>query len=445
VEKTNIMPRIAGLLAASLTVLSLTACDMFSGPGKKPITGERIAVLPQGRGVEADERIASLPVTLPPQTENLDWPQPGGYSGEYIPHPAASGFTVAWRASIGSGNSRDGRISSSPIVAAGRVYAVDAGARLSAIDASTGRGIWTFDLAPDEDRSGGGSGGGAAFDQGKVYVATGYAQIVALEADKGKELWRTSLTAPFRSGPTTGHNRVYAISSDNQVHSLDAATGRKMWSHSGISENAGLYGGSSPVLSGNILIAALSSGEIFALRGDNGRVLWSDSLAGIQRADAVSALADVRGFPIVDRNQVIAASHAGRLVDIDLRSGARIWEQNFGSFNTPWVAGDFLFMITIDAELICISRRDGRVRWVRQLRKWDDEDAKKGIVTWVRPILAGERLFVANSLGDGLVVAPDTGDVLSKMSLPGPVSVSPVVANHTVFVLTDDATLLALR
>src|ERR1041385_3471136 len=100
------MTRAAGLLAASLTVLSLTACDTiggwFSGPGKKPIAGERVAVLPQGKGVEADERLSSLAVKLPPQTENPDWPQPGGYSGEYISHPAASGFKVAWRSSIGT-------------------------------------------------------------------------------------------------------------------------------------------------------------------------------------------------------------------------------------------------------------------------------------------------------------------------------------------------------
>jgi outer membrane protein assembly factor BamB len=439
----------AGLLAAALTVLSLSACDTiggwFSGPGKKPITGDRVAVLPQAKGVEPDERLAAVAVKLPPTTQNPDWPQPGGYSGEYIAHPAATGFKVAWRSSVGTGDSREGRISSSPIVAQGRVYTIDAGSRLTALDASNGREVWNFDVAPDDDRSGGGSGGGVAFDQGRLYVTTGYAQVIALDADKGTELWRTALTAPFRSGPTTGHGRVYAISTDNQIHSLDATTGRKMWSHSGISENAGLYGGSSPVLAGTTLIAALSSGEIFALRSDNGRVLWSDSLAGIQKSDAVSALADVRGFPIVDRNQVIAASHAGRLVDIDLRSGARIWEQNFGSFNSPWLAGDFLFMITNDAELICVARRDGRVRWVHQLRKWEDEETKKGVVTWVRPILAGDQLFVANSMGEAEIVAPDTGESVSKMELPGPVSVSPVVAGGTVFVLTDDATLLALR
>lgn len=430
------------------SALALTGCgvdEWFGGPKKRPLTGERISVMQNDRGIEADPRLASLAVKLPPQLANADWPQPGGYTGEYIPHPAADGFTIAWRAGIGDGNSRAGRIAAPPVVAQGRVYVMDAGSILSAVEADTGRRIWTFDVRPDGERSGGGSGGGAAFEQGRLYVATGYAQIIALEAETAKELWRTTLTSPFRSNPTTGGGRVFAVSTDNQVHALDIATGRKLWSHAGITESAGLYGGSSPIVAGTTVVAALSSGEVFALRADNGRVLWSDSLAGLARTDAVSSLADVRGFPVVDRGRVTVASHAGRLAEIDLRSGARVWDQGFGSFNSPWAAGDFLFLVSVDSELLCVTRRDGRVRWAQPLRRYSDEKRKRGRVVWSGPILAGGRLFLASSEGEGLVVSPEDGEILSRLSLPGPVSVLPVVANRTIFVVTDEGNLVALR
>ncbi len=442
----------AGPLLRSIALLAATAAlaacgdnGWFGGVSKKPLPGERIAIMASDNTIEADPRLSSLAVKLPPQTANADWPQPGGYTGEYIPHPAADGFAVAWRTSIGDGNSRAGRVSGSPAVAQGRVFVLDASANLTALDAATGRSLWRFDTRPDNERSGGGSGGGAAVEGDKVYVTTGYAQIVALEAESGKEVWRTTLTAPFRSNPTTGNGRVYAVSTDNQIHALDQATGRKLWAHAGITESAGLYGGASPILAGSMLVAGLSSGEIFALRADNGRVLWSDSLASQARTDAVSALADLRGYPVVDRGQVIVASHAGRLADIDLRSGARIWEQGYGSFNTPWVAGEFLFLITTEGDLLCVARRDGRVRWVQPLRKWREEKEKKGRIVWTGPILAGGRLFLANDLGEALIVTPEDGEVAATMKLPGPVSVLPVVANRTVFVLTDNGDLLALR
>jgi len=428
--------------------LALAGCgigEWFSGPPKKPIPGERIAVMQNDRGIEADERLASLAVKLPPQFVNTEWPQPGGYTGEFIPHPAADGFAAVWRVSLGAGNSREGRVSAPPVVGQGRIYAMDAGATLNAIEPETGRSLWRFDVRPDGERSGGGSGGGAAYENGRVYVATGYGQVIALEAETGKEVWRTTLTAPFRANPTTGGGRVFAVSTDNQVHALDAASGRKLWSYTGITESAGLYGGASPILAGNILVAGLSSGEVFALRADNGRVLWSDSLAAVARTDAVSALADLRGFPVVDRGRVTVASHAGRLADIDLRSGARIWEQGFGSFNTPWVAGDFMFLVTIDGELLCVTRRDGRVRWVQSLRRWRDEKAKKGRVVWTGPILVGGRLLLANDDGEGLIVSPEDGEIVSRFKLPGPVSVLPIVANRTIYLVTDSGDLVALR
>lgn len=433
------------LLAATAALGACGDNGWFGGVSKKPLAGERIAIMQADNAIEADPRLSSLAVKLPPQVANADWPQPGGYTGEYIPHPAADGFAVAWRTSIGDGNSRSGRISAPPVMAQGRVFVLDASANLTVLDAASGRTLWRFDTRPGDERGGGGSGGGAAVEGDKVYIATGYAQIIALEAESGKEIWRTPLSAPFRSNPTTGNGRVYAVSTDNQIHALDAATGRKLWQHAGITESAGLYGGSSPILAGSMLVAGLSSGEVFALRADNGRVLWSDSLASQARTDAVSALADLRGFPVVDRGQVIVASHAGRLADIDLRSGARIWEQSYGSFNPPWVAGEFLFLVTTENDLLCVARRDGRVRWVQPLRKWKDEKDKKGRVVWTGPILAGGRLFMANDQGDGLVVSPEDGEVAARMSLPGPISVLPVVANRTVFVVTDNGDLLALR
>lgn len=437
------------LVVLVVALAALAACgegSWFGAAKKDPIPGERIPVLPQDEGVTADARVASLSVELPPETDNRDWPQPGGYAGEYIANPAAKGFDVAWRTSIGAGNSRDGRISAPPIVAAGRVYAIDADEELSAVDAQSGKLLWKVDLTPEHDRSGGGSGGGAAYFEGRLYVATGYAEVMCLDPEKeGKILWRTTLTGPFRSGPAVDAGRVFAVSSDNQIHALDAATGRKLWTHSGLAESAGIYGGAAPVISGSVLVAGLSSGELFALRADNGRVMWSDSLAGIQKSDAVSALPDVRGFPVVDHGQVIAAGHASRLVDIDLRSGARIWEQDLGSFNSPWVAGDFLYMITDDDQMLCVSRRDGRVRWVRQLHHYDDEKKKTGVITWSGPILAGGRLFAANTQSEAIVASPETGEIQSNIKLPGSVSVLPVVASGTVYVLTDDGDLLALR
>jgi hypothetical protein len=292
--------RAASHAALLVAAFALGGCDLFDryfgSPPKKPLPGERVAVLRNETKIAPDQRIADLPVVLPDAVPNVAWPQPGGTPAHSMQHLQVAGIGVAWRVGIGSGSSRDGRLTSGPVVADGRVYTLDAGTSLRAIDAVRGSTVWRVDVEAPGSRSSAG-GGGVAVAGGNLYVATGQAQVLALDAATGKEAWRTTLTAPLRSGPTVAGNRLFVISVDNQVHALDVQTGRKLWSHSGITENAGLFGASSPAVEGNAVVASFSSGEIFALRAESGRVSWGDSLSGALRADSLSALSDVRGLP----------------------------------------------------------------------------------------------------------------------------------------------------
>ena len=120
-------------------------------------------------------------------------------------------------------------------------------------------------------------------------------------------------------------------------------------------------GGASPAVEGEIVVAAYSSGELFALRVENGRAVWSDNLAAGRSVNAVAGLADIRGRPVIDRGRVFAVSHSGRMAAIDLRSGDRVWEQQIASSHGPWVVGDYVFVLANDnqARLPDAQRRQG--------------------------------------------------------------------------------------
>lgn len=436
---------VAWILAATVM---LAGCDLFDryfgAPPKPPLPGERQAILGADSKLEPDPRVADDVVELPQPVSNANWPQPGGTPSHAMPPLSVSGIGVAWRASIGSGASRDGRVTGSPVVADGRVYTLDAGAQLTAVDAASGSRIWSVNIEAQNSRSSGG-GGGVAIVGGTLFVATGQAQVIAIDAATGKEQWRTTLTAPFRAGPAVANNRVLAISADNQVHALEVTTGRKLWSTAGITESAGLYGTSSPAIEGTIAVATFSSGEIFAMRADNGRTVWNDSLSGVLRTDAISALADVRGLPVIERGVVYAISHGGRMAAIDLRTGARIWEAAIGSLYSPWVAGDFLFVTTVEGEVVALRKRDGRIRWVSVLDRFTDPQRKRGRIVWTGPTLVGNRLVVFGSHGQAAAIAPATGEVLDRLRLPGGVTLPPAVANQAMYVVTDEGDLVALR
>ena len=306
------------------TLLTLGACDWLQGSVKPPLPGERTAVLTVDRKLEPDERLRDTEVKLPEAADIQQWPLPQGQPGRTISNVLVDGFKYAWRASIGAGNSRSGRVTGSPVVADGRLFAVDAGSRLTAIDIARGSQVWSFDGEPEEDRSGGGSGGGAAVDGDKVYFATGYGQLVALEAKSGKELWRFQMGAPARSGPAVANGRIFVSTIDNQTHAVDASTGKRIWQHTGISESAGFVGAASPVIDGTTLLVGYSSGELFALRAESGRVLWSDTLSGVIRTGQVSGMADIRGRPAVDRGMAFVSTQSPETVAAGFALGRRL-------------------------------------------------------------------------------------------------------------------------
>ena len=432
-------------VTALLLVPSLIAgCGWFDSK-KQPLSGERISVLSLDRQLEPDPDLAKIPITLPAPVVNPDWPEPGGYPNHAMQHLSLpDSLTQVWRASTGEGASRYSRVLSHPIVEKGRVYAMYGAVQVSAYDAATGDRLWQVDLKPEDER-GTSFGGGVAFWNDRLYASTGYAQVLALDPADGKVIWRSSVGAPVRSAPTVSDGRVFVVTVENELAVLAADDGRRLWVHNGIPETASLLGSASPAVEGEVVVVAYSSGEIYALTVETGRPLWSDSLASTRSVDAVSALADIRGWPVIDRGRVFAASHSGRMAAIDLRTGERAWEQELGSTHSIWVAGDYVYLLSTDNELICLTRNEGKVRWVRLLPSYQDEKNRKDPMTWAGPVLGGDRLIVLSSDGGAISISPYTGDPLGREDMSAGGYFAPVIADNALYVLTDDAKLSVYR
>lgn len=420
-----------------------TVGGWFGEAEEPPLPGERLSILALEQRPEADPRIADLQVRLPRPQRNEEWPQTGGYPNHAMHHLEVPGaLDRLWKVDIGAGGDDERWLLSTPVIAEGRVFAIDAEGEVGAYDAASGKLIWRAStLNEDEDAF----GGGIAYGGGRIYVGTGAGEALALDASDGSEIWRVRVGAPVRAAPTLSDGRLFVLTYDNQLYALDASDGRQLWSHSGIAETVQLLGAASPAVSGGKVIVAYSSGEVFALRTDNGRVAWSDALAFGRRTGSLEALGDINGSPVVDRDRVYAVSHAGRLVAIALNTGVRLWDQALSGVQTPWIAGDFLFVVTTGGDLLCLSRRDGRIRWVSALPRFEDPDDETDPIFWSGPILVSDRLIVVGSNGAALSVSPYTGEVLGSLVMPGAVDLPPVAANGTVYVLTNDAQLVALR
>jgi outer membrane protein assembly factor BamB len=433
--------------AVVVATMLLGGCDTWFGESEKPpLPGERISVLEHQRGLAADPQAHAQAVVLPPPVVNSAWPQAGGDPSHAMHNLQAGAIgRPAWQVDIGAGVADDRPVLASPVVAGDRVFTIDTEHVVSAFDAGTGKRIWRVDLAENEDDDDA-APGGIAYAEGRIFVATGFGRVVALDAGDGKRVWRRGIGLPIHVAPTVSDGRVYVVTVENQLRALRASDGSDAWpQHQALAEIARLVGGGSPAVDGGVVVAPFSSGELAALRTDNGRPLWVESLAPARRTDELSSLAQIRARPIIDQGRVYAISVGGILAAFDLRTGQRFWDRDIGGLQSPWIAGRQIYLITNDGQLICVAADTGFIHWVRPLPAFVDEEEHKGPILWSGPVLTGDRLLLVGTNGKLLAVSPGDGTIIETRDLADRFSVAPIIAGGTVYLLDDDGELSAYR
>ena len=192
-------------------------------------------------------------------------------------------------------------------------------------------------------------------------------------------------------------------------------TGEVLWQHAGLFEQAGLLGGASPAVLGLDRDRRLRLGRGGgAVIGQRPAALERDRCCGRGARWRSAAIADIIGDPVIADDRVFVAGASGEMAAFDLQRGDREWTADVTSTQTPWVAGNFLFILTERSELVCMLHQGGRIRWVSPLPTLVDP-AETGIrARSAGPVRcwSASRLLLASSEGDIISVSPLTGEIL---------------------------------
>ncbi|MBI3209991.1 MAG: PQQ-binding-like beta-propeller repeat protein [Candidatus Solibacter usitatus] len=198
--------------------------------------------------------------------------------------------------------------------------------------------------------------------QGKLIVffrEGGKEKVEAWEPDTGKRIWSYSYATNYRddfgfdegprSAPLVDAGRIYTCGAEGQLHAVNLADGKKVWSEDLMSKfrvRKGFFGAvCAPIVDGNAVMvnAGGANAGIVAFDKNNGKVLWT---ATSDEASYSSPLiATLGGW-----KRALFFTRAG-LVDLDPASGkvrhTFAWRsRSMASVNaaTPVVSGDLLFL-----------------------------------------------------------------------------------------------------
>jgi outer membrane protein assembly factor BamB len=459
-------PRQTRLLAALMVAaLGASACSTvdrlnpFKGSTTKEIAtdGDRISIISSDQKLEPAEALKGVDFALPPAEAVAAWPLPGGSPEQAMGNAsAAPEFAIAWRKGIGQGSKNGELITAPPVAADGKVFTMDAQAGVTAHDARTGQQLWRINMRPsDNKRDREGFGGGLAFADGKLYVTSGFRLVAQLDANTGRVGWRVRTEQPIHGAPNVFGGRVMTVALDNTLLTFDAGTGAPGWTYQALSESARILAASSPAVSGDTVVAAFGSGELIALRAANGNDLWNNALSRASRTSALSEIRDIPGRPVIYGGDVFAVSHSGVFAATDLRTGAARWSLPVVGITSPLPEGDVVYVVGTDGKLICASRESGQIYWVHDMNPGWVAKKKGGLwgigaqeaakPLWTSPILVNSRLVMSSSEGQLVALNAKTGELEKKLSLGAPSLMSPIAMGNMVYLVTDNAQLVALR
>lgn len=436
--------------ARRICLLGAIALLAACGNRELILEGERLdlrAPLDPEETVVEEVAEISTDITLPAQVNHTEWTHRNGTASHRIQHPALSRTLASvWSTNIGSGDSRKHRITADPVVSAGRVFALDSQATVSATS-TAGEQLWSRDLTPPTDRSSDASGGGLAVDGDTVYVTTGFGELSALDVATGAEKWVQELDGATTGAPTVSDGLVYVISRDSQGWAINADTGRIEWSVTGTPSPSNMVGGAGPVVGDKLAVFAFGSGELVGAFRRGGVQVWTSSVSGARQGRAYTTVSDITGDPVIDGDVIYAANQSGRIVALNAGSGERIWTAKEGAYSPVWPTDNSVFLVSDEGKLVRLEAATGAEVWSVDLPYFQRERPRrlKAVFAHYGPVLAGGRLIVASS--DGLIRSfdPVSGALISTVDIPGGATTNPVVVNGTLYVVSGRGTLHAFR
>lgn len=429
------------LIMVGMSLLSLTSCSK----SKVVIDGERESVIFFSQKLKPTPELADKAPVLAASRVNTEWTQQYGESDAALTPLAYEGHgKILWTKSVGDGSSSNHRLLSRPIFAGDRFFVFDAIGTVHAYDIKTQKRLWKTTTTPKGSSSSQALGGGICFGDNTLFAATGFGEVIALNPEDGTIRWTATANSPMRIAPVYTKGKLYTVSIENQLDVRQASDGSLLWSHSGMSEAAGVLGGAGPAISGELVIVPYGSGEVYALNTQTGQVHWQENIATSLTSSSLGMIAHIHAQPIVDEKTVFVISHSGIMSALDFNTGQKQWSLEVGGIQTPAASKGNFFVITDNYQLANLTTREGKVRWAADLPMYKNEKNKAEKIFWSGPLLGDGYLYCVGSHNILLQIDVKNGSITKEIKLPYSAKLPPQVVNKVLYVLCDNGTLVAL-
>ncbi|MCZ6830805.1 MAG: outer membrane protein assembly factor BamB [Gammaproteobacteria bacterium] len=281
-----------------------------------------------------------------------------------------------WSTSVGSGQGK-GYNYLAPVIEGQVMYVASNDGLVVALDKNTGKTIWKEDL----DRP---ISGGVGVGSGTLVVGTSDGEVLLLSASDGSVQWTASVHGEVLSAPQTNGQIVLVQSYDGRLQGLSASDGSELWVYGSNVPILTLRGTCTPIIEGRLAIAAFANGKVMALDVKTGAIRWEARAVIAQGRSEIDRIVDIDGHMLLVGNILYAVGYQGRLVALDVSTGRKMWQQDASSYVGLDQGFGNIYVADANGSVVAFHRSGQGVRWEQpalEYRRLSSPKTVKGYVT----------------------------------------------------------------
>lgn len=294
-----------------------------------------------------------------------------------------------------------------------------------AFDKISGQEKWRLDMTNGAEPS-------AAIVNDRLFLGASDGQFYSINAQTGKVIWTFPTRIETLSEPLLAEGVLYVLTGNNSLYALDAATGKQLWLYSRQDPSSlSIRGGSKPALRNGTLYVGFSDGSLVALLASTGALKWEKQLSRNKK------FRDLDTDPLIEGDYLYVLGYDDQAYCLRAATGEQVWKSEFGGYGAIFLSGDRIYFASSNGQFVSLNKETGAKVWGFPL--------KEGIATSAS-LYKGLIVF-GESQGSLQILDATTGRQISSFN-PGRGILSPPMVDesqNTVYFVSNEANLYSLK
>ena len=273
--------------------------------------------------------------------------------------------------------------------------------------------------------------------QNNIYVADNIGFIYSIGLNNGKLVWIKNHGIPIKSNIKIYKNKIFLINQDNRILCFNTKNGSKIWDIRSVPSFIKLQNFLSSAISkqGDVIVIN-SSGDLFKINANNGRIAWSLNTLESTLAHATDFFKSSE-IVIIDDNIIVSSKSS--LFSYNLNTGYTNWKQEVSSIGAPIIDGKNIFILTDNGYFVIIDKDTGIIisstNILKILKKKKQETKITGF------IMGSGKIYSVTSNGYLIVSSPVSGKVEYFKKIGDHVTSAPIINNGKLYILSRNSSI----